>query len=174
MIRIAFKSILLVTGIALLLWSVKPLILLAFGNTANGVITEVYTSNVTTEMQGGRNTFNKPTGFFKVGEEVEYRFDVLPTPVEELKRLSSAPLATDITGSDTLYGKTRFPDIAMHKKGDPLRVIFLKPLPCFNAAYQPRSMQTLGILRLIGGIFIFIWGCLLSSKPKQKIDNTKE
>jgi len=119
-------------------------------------------------MKGGRRSIHKPTGFFSVDTKVRYIFDVLPTPVEALQRLSDAPLAANITGSDTLYGKTRFPEIPMYTNGDPLRVIFMKPLPSFNTAYQPNSMVTYGILRLIGGIILFVWGLLISMVAKNK------
>ena len=162
------KPILILAGIGLVLWSVKPFGLLLFGHQADGVIIEVVESSLKTEMKGGRRSIHKPTGFFSVDTTVRYMFDVLPTPVEALRRLSDAPLASNITGSDTLYGKTRFPDIPMYTNGDPLRVIFLKPLPSCNTAYQPNSMVTYGILRLIGGIILFVWGLLISIGAKNK------
>jgi len=166
--RIFFKYILIISGICLLFWSLKPFGLLIFGDKAEGVIIEVETSSPVTEMTGGRRSIHKPTGFFTVDTKVRYRFDVLPTPVEALQRLSEAPLAANVTGSDTLYGKTRFPDIPMYRKGDALRVIFLKPWPSLNAADRPNSMLSYGILRLIGGLVLFVWGLLLSSVSKKK------
>lgn len=169
--RVFSKSILLIAGIGLVLWSVKPFGLLFFGDKADGVIVEVVKSSLKTEMKGGRRSIHKPTGFFSVDTTVRYMFDVIPTPIEALQRLSDAPLATNITGSDTLYGKTRFPDIPMYTKGDPLRVIFLKPFPSFNAAYQPNSMRTYGILSMIGGIVLFVWGLLISKVAKKKSES---
>jgi hypothetical protein len=169
--RIFSKSILLIAGIGFVLWSLKPFGLLLFGNEADGAIIEVVASSLKTEMKGGRRSIHKPTGFFSVDTTVRYTFDVLPTPVEALQRLSDAPIAANVTGSDILYGKTRFPDIPMYTKGYPLRVIFLKPLPSFNAAYQPNSMLTYGIVRLIGGLILFVWGVLISSVGKKKYEN---
>lgn len=168
-VRIFFKTILLIAGISLFAWGVKPLGLLAIGEKTEGVITEVIKSNLHTEMKGGRRSgASKSTGFFAGKTTVEYRFDVRPTPLEELQRLSEAPLVADVTGSDTLHGKTRFPDIPMYTRGDHIRVIFLKPLPSFNAAYQPNYMLTFGILRLLGGIALLVWGVLLSSVRKRE------
>jgi hypothetical protein len=165
------KSILLIAGVGLVLWSLKPFGLLLFGHKADGVIIEVLKSSLKTEMKGGRRSIHKATGFFTVDTTVRYMFDVIPTPVEALQRLSDAPLAANVTGSDTLYGKTRFPDIPTYTKGDPLPVIFLKPLPSFNAAYQPNWMLTYGILSLIGGLVLFVWGLLISSAGKKKNEN---
>jgi hypothetical protein len=169
--RVFSKSILLIAGIGFVLWSLKPFGLLLFGCEADGVIIEVVTSSLKTEMKGGRRSIHKPTGFFSVDTTVRYAFDVLPTPVEALQQLSDAPIAANVTGSDTLYGKTRFPDIPMYTTGHPLRVIFLKPLPSFNAAYQPNSMLTYGIVRLIGGLVLFVWGVLISSVGNKKDEN---
>jgi hypothetical protein len=149
-----------------------PLGLLALGDKADGMITEVRGSNVNTEMKNGRRSINKPSGLFTVKTKVRYRFDVHPTPLEELKRLSAEPLATNVTGCDTLYGKTRFPDVPMHVKGDKLRVIFLKPFPSMNAAYQPNTRSTYGFLRLIGGVSLFVWGLLISLRQKKKRPET--
>jgi hypothetical protein len=165
--RIFFKTILLIVGVALFIWGLKPLGLLAVGDKADAIITEVVESNLNTEMKGGRRSINKPTGFFTVKTTVRYRFDVHPTPLEQLKRLSDTPLAADVVGSDTLHGKTRFPDIPMYTRGDRIGVIFLKPMPSFNAAYQPNTMMTFGILRLVGGLALFAWGLLISSIRKR-------
>lgn len=75
--RIAFKTILLIAGIGVIIWSIKPFGLLAFGNKADGVITEVVNSDLTTEMTGGRRSIKKPSGFFKVKTKVKYTFDIL-------------------------------------------------------------------------------------------------
>ena len=171
--RVFFKTILIIAGIVLVLWSLKPFGLLLFGDKADGVIIEVVTSSLKTEMNGGRRSIHKPTGFFSVDTTVRYMFDVIPTPVEALKQLSEAPLVSNVTGSDTLYGKTRFPDIPMYKNGDPLRVIFLKTWPSFNAAYQPNWMLTYGILSLIGGLVLLVWGFLISSVGKKKNGNVE-
>lgn len=166
--RLFFKTVLLIAGVILFFWGLAPLGLLAVGDKADAIITEGGKSNLNTEMKGGRRSINKPTGFFSVKTKVRYRFDVHPTPLEALKRLSDAPIATNVSGLDTLYGKTRFPDIAMHPEGDSIRVIFLKPWPAFNAAYQPNTMLTFGVFRLIGGIALIVWGLLISSAGKRK------
>jgi len=166
--RIFFKAALLIAGAILLVWGLSPLGLLALGEKEDGRITEVVNHDISTEMKGGRRSISKPSGFFTVKTKVRYRFDVHPTPLEELKRLSGAPLATDVAGADTLYGKTRFPDIPMHVKGDKLRIVFLKPFPSINAAYQPNTMSTYGILRLACGLPLFVWGLLLSPVRKSK------
>lgn len=158
--RILFKAVLLAGGLCLVLWSIKPLTLLWFGRKADGVITQVKGSDATTEMQGGRRSVAKPTGYFKVKVPVTYTFDILPTPLEALERLSDAPIATGVTGSDTLYGKTKNADIPMWMKGDDIRVLYLKSMPSFNAAYQPRSMTALGTFRLMGGVILLAWGIL--------------
>ena len=165
--RIFIKTILLIAGISLLAWGVKPLGLLAVGEKTEGVITEVIESNLHTEMKGGRRSgAGKSTGFFAVKAKVAYRFDVRPTPLEELQRLSEAPLAADVAGRDTLRGRTRFPDIPLYAAGDRIRIIFLKPFPSFNSAYQPNYMLTFGILRLVCGIALLFGGMLLSSTGK--------
>jgi hypothetical protein len=38
----------------------------------------------------------------------------------------------------------------------------------FNAAYQPNRMFTFGILRLAGGISLFVRGFMISSTEKKK------
>jgi len=164
--RVLFKAALLAGGLCLLLWSVKPFTLLMFGRKATAVITSVKGGDVTTEMKGGRRSVSKATGYFKVKTPVTYAFDILPTPLEVLNRLSEAPIATGVTGSDTLYGKTRFPDIPMWAKGDELPVVCLKALPSFNAAYQPNTMKTLGLLRLVGGLALLLWGFLFRAKRR--------
>lgn len=167
--RALIKTIMLIIGIVFLIWGLHPLLLLAFGSRTDGVITEVMHSNLHTEMKGGRwSGTNKSTGFFSVKTKIRYRFDVRATPLEELQRLSEAPIAVDVTGLGTLHGKTKFPDIPLYDKGDSLQVIFLKPLPSFNAAYQPNWMLVLGILRLLGGSAFFVWIFLISSARKKE------
>ncbi len=166
--RIFFKTLLLIAGVTLIVWGLKPLGLLAIGDKGYGIITEIVKSNLDTEMKGGHRGASRPTGYFTVKTTVRYRFDVYPTTLEQLQRLSDAPLVKDIDGLDTLYGKTRFPDIPMYTRGIQIRVIYLKPMPSFNAAYQPNTMLTLGILRLVGGIVLFVWGLLISSVRKKE------
>lgn len=170
--RLLFKIALLLAGVALILWCIKPFTLLMFGDQANGVIVAVVGGSVTTEMVGGRRSVSKPSGFFTVKTKVRYTFDILPTPLEELQRLSEAPIATGVKGSDTLYGKTRFSDIAMWSAGDTLPVIYLKKAHWFNAAYQPRSMTTLGTIRLIGGLGLLLWGLLFKKARYKKARTT--
>jgi len=164
MIRTALKIALLAGGISLFAWSVQPLGLVLFGETADGVIVDVTNSSVTTQTKGGSRAI--PTGLFAVKTDVRYTFDVNPTPVEAMRRLSDAPLAKDVVGSDTLHGTTTFPDVAKYSVGDSLRVIFLKALPSFNSAYQPKNMTTDGTLRLLGGLGMLVWGWRFASRKR--------
>jgi hypothetical protein len=165
--RTFLKALLLIAGAVLILWGLKPLGLLFFGDTGDGVITQIVGSKVKTEMKWARRSASKPTGFFKIDTKVRYRFDVNPTPLEELKRLSRAPLARDVEGLDTLYGKTRFPDSPMYREDDRIRVIFFKPWPSYNAAYQPRSMRTLAALRLGAGAMVFVGGLIMLLRKRR-------
>ena len=164
--RLAFKIALLAGGMGLIAWSAKPLGLLLFGEKTDGVIVDVMNSSVTTQSKG--TTRPVPTGLFLVDTHVRYIFDVNPTPVEALQRLSDAPLAKDVVGTDTLHGTTRFADVAKYSAGDPVRVIFLKALPSFNSAYQPKNMAVGGTLRLLGGLAMSVWGWRFASRKPLK------
>lgn len=153
--KIKIKLALQALGVVMILWGTIPLLLLLFGTTTTGVLERIDGKSVTTEMMHQRRSVQKPTGKFLVETHVAYRFDVPATVEERLRRASDAPIRTGVTGEDVLYGKTARPDFTSHEAGDGQKVIFLRAYPAFNAAYQPNSMRTLGVMRILGALVLF-------------------
>lgn len=165
------KIALLVLGVVMLLWSVKPLVLLLFGSRTNGVLESVGDKDVTTEMTREIRSVQRPTGKFLVKTPVAYRFDVPATVAERLQRASDAPSRTGVRGEDVLYGRTTRPNLTAHEVGDTQSIIYLRAYPEFNAAYQPNAMLALGVMRVLGGLVLFVvwWFVQLGArKPRAK------
>lgn len=128
-------------GLAALLLGAARASLLAFGETVEGVITQVETGAPETEIRRQRRGADRATGYFLIDVAVTYRFAVLPTPTEALRRGSDAPLHTDVPGRDTVRWRTRDPQAEPLRPGTPLRIVYLRTFPAWNRAHQPGSLK---------------------------------
>ncbi|HLP70179.1 MAG TPA: hypothetical protein VK181_21940, partial [Rhizobium sp.] len=76
----------LILGLAALLAATAQLVFLAAGETTEARVAGVAYDDPETEIRYRRRSANTATGYFKLGIDVTYRFDVRPTPAEVLKR----------------------------------------------------------------------------------------
>lgn len=163
------KLILIGLGLFLLVTGGKALVLIAAGDTTQGIIDSAQTKSVTTQTTGQRHSVHKPTGYYYIKTAVDYRFNVYPTPVEALQRLSERPIAENVRGSDLIVELSRDTE-SSYSRGAKIDVIFLRKLPLINAVYQPNRLKTYGSLKFIGGLVLIIWG--LKSKNRAVVSET--
>jgi hypothetical protein len=143
-------------------------VLLAFGDRIQATVTAVETGEAETEMQRRRRSQSKATGYFRVDVQVEYRFDVLPTGVETLQRVSAEPLHRGVTGRDLIDYRVQAADAIPVKVGDLVRVRYLRALPALNMADLPRSKASAGAMWVLAGLTALGLGWWFPRRPSPK------
>lgn len=151
----------LVLGFGALLFGAAQLVLLSAGDTVEGTLTRVDYDDPETEIQHRRRSASKATGYFHIEIGVDYRFDVQPTAVEALQRVSTDPLHTAVRGSDTLLWRSRDPEAHPLKEGDSVRVLFLRAHPRWNRLHQPGSLRGEAITWGGAGLVLVVFGLLV-------------
>jgi len=153
------KTVLILAGLVLIFFAARALGLVFGGEMEKAVIDEAELVKVKSQLLGGRHSTAKFTGLYILKTRVKYHFDVYPTPSEALQRGSESPLFTNVSGRDTMSDTSscKHPKYA---KGDQITVIYLKPLPQINAAYQPNNLKFYGFSELIIGTLLLVWGIL--------------
>lgn len=151
------KIILIGLGLFLLFTGGQALMLITMGDITPGVIVKAEAKSVKTQMSGQRRSIHKATGYYYIKTAVDYRFNVYPTPVEALQRLSEAPLAENILGSDLIVELSRDAD-SSYSQGSKVDIIHMHKLPYLNAVYQPNRLKTYGGLKFAGGLILLVWG----------------
>lgn len=157
------RTVLILAGLVLIFFAARNLSLVFGGEMEQAVIDEAKLVKVKSQLLGGRHSTAKFTGLYILKTRVKYHFDVYPTPFEALKRGSESPLYSNVSGRDTM-SDTSTSKHAKHAKGERITVLYLKPFPQINAAYQPKNLKFYGGIDLAVGLLLVVWGNLIRSR----------